>query len=548
MFSKKSLSASMLALVFALFLAAVFNVPLWRFVAAEQSWGFALRCFFIVAAFYAAVLGVFALPRIQKPVIGILLFISAAVSYFIKKYGIFIDVDMVRNAMQTDQAEARDLMGASFFGWMFVFCVIPAAVLWFMRPVYQGFGAKSALRYAALPALSAALMLGLVWSGLQELAPFYRNHREVRHMIVPYNALAATIKYTRTDILPSAPKAPHVSSPASLRPRADDSARQVVVFVVGETARAANFSLGGYGRATNPALQSRNDIIYFDQFTSCGTHTAYSLPCMFSSLNRKEFNLDKFDQNDDLIHLMSNAGVQTIWVDNNSGCKGVCDSREMMREDALAKSYPQYCKQGECYDGVLVAALKDALKRSGDLFIVLHQKGSHGPLYHKRVPGEFARFQPVCAQSDLSKCSSETIVNAYDNTILYTDHVLNAVIDALKGEQQASMFYASDHGESLGEGGLYLHGAPYVIAPSEQTHIPAVLWMSQGDIANQHVDQRCLRDQASMSLSHDNIFPTLLDLQQVETKALKRDMSLLNSCKHVRSANLLLGKVKPAAQ
>ncbi len=540
MFFEKKLSPSALALGYALVLAAPFNMPLWHFIAAEQGWMFAGRCFFIAAAFYAAVLGMFALPYIQKPIIGILLFISAAASYFIRKYGIFIDADMIRNAMQTDRAEAGDLIGSSFFVWMLAFFAVPAAVLWFLRPAYHDRGLTSALRYAAFPVLSAMLMLGIVWSGLQELAPFYRNHREVRHMIVPYNAVAAAVKYARMDILPPPAKAVHVPSAVSLHPAVAGSGRRVVVFVVGETARAANFSLGGYGRETNPALKNRQDIVYFGHFTSCGTHTAYSLPCMFSRLNRQDFSLDKFDQNDDLMRLVANAGVHTLWLDNNSGCKGVCDGHETLGEEALAKKYPQYCQDGECYDGILVEALKDALKRTGDLFIVLHQKGSHGPLYHRRVPAAFARFQPACKEADLSKCSAEEIVNAYDNTILYTDHILDGVIDALRGEQQASMFYAADHGESLGEGGIYLHGAPYIIAPAEQTHIPAALWMSQTGLADRNIDQDCLRNAAKLPFSHDNIFPTLLDLQQVDTIALDRKMSVLDGCRRLRSAHLLL--------
>lgn len=530
MLSKVKIPATALAVTTSLFLTIACNIPLWRFFEAEHGSLFALRCLAIIAAFYCFILGLLALPRIQKPAIGLLLLISAAASYFINKYGVFIDSEMIRNATQTDNAEVRDLLGPSFFMWMTALFVTPTALLYLTQPAYPAFSAKAVIAYARLPLVSAIVLLGLVWGGMQELAPFYRNHREVRHMIVPYNAVAAAIKYTRTDILPSAPKKIHLASPSTRIPRPEGNPRQVVVLVVGETARAANFSLGGYARETNPQLQARNDIVYFDNFTSCGTHTAYSLPCMFSSLGRKDFKLDQFNQHDDLLSLIANAGINTLWIDNNSGCKGVCNGTEIIREADLAASYPQYCQSGECHDGVLVEALQKALKRKGDLFIVLHQKGSHGPLYHKRVPAEFARFQPACDKADLAKCTQEKIVNAYDNTILYTDHVLNGVIEALKGEELASMLYASDHGESLGEKGMYLHGAPYMLAPSEQTHIPAILWMSKGSITDDTTDPDCMKIQSSLPHSHDNIFATLLDLNQVKATTQQPENSLLNKC------------------
>ena len=505
---------------------------------AEQGGMFTLRCLVVVVAFYGVILGLCAWPRIQKPTIGALLLIGAMASYFISKYGIYVDSEMIRNAMQTDHAEATDLMGASFAGWMLALFCIPALLLWRTNVAYTAYGFKSALLHLRMPAICLIIMFATLWSGMQEFAPFYRNHREVRHMITPYNAIAAVIKYTRTDLLPKPAKQMHIASPSYHAPRAQDAPRNVVVLVVGETARAANFSLGGYERETNPELQNRNDIVYFDQFTSCGTHTAYSLPCMFSSLSRKNFSLDKFSQNDDLMSLVAGAGVTSIWVDNNSGCKGVCNGMEIVREADLAKNYPQHCQSGECYDGALVEALKTALKRKGDLFIVLHQKGSHGPLYHKRVPAEFAQFQPVCHQADLGKCSDQEITNAYDNTILYTDHVLNGLIEALGQEQSAALFYSSDHGESLGEKGMYLHGAPYMLAPSEQTHIPAVMWLSQDMRNAQRIEWACLQKQADVPLSHDNIFATLLQLNQVETATRKEADSILSGCRPRKTVSL----------
>jgi lipid A ethanolaminephosphotransferase len=536
---KLKLSATPLALISALFITLVCNGPLWTFLAHEQGVGFAARCMLIIVAFYSLVLALFALPRIQKPLIATLLLVSATASYFISKYGILIDSEMVRNALQTDHAETRDLLGSSFLLWMVTFFVMPTSLLWLTEITYPTYNWQTAFRHLQMPMLCLVVLLGTAWSGMQELAPFYRNHREVRHMIVPFNVIAAAVKYTRTDLLPASQQQPHFASFSSQMPRAEGMPRRVVVFVVGETARAANFSLGGYQRQTNPVLARRDDIVYFEQFTSCGTATAFSLPCMFSSLGRSDFSLDKFAQHDDLMALIANAGVNTLWVDNNSGCKGVCSGHEIIREVGLAKAYPDQCPKGECYDGALVDALKTALKRKGDLFIVLHQKGSHGPLYYKRTPEAFAKFQPVCRQADLGKCTQEQIINAYDNSIAYTDHVLNSLIETLAGERSASLLYSSDHGESLGEKGMYLHGAPYIIAPSEQTHIPAVLWMSKGATSELQIDSACMQAQAQTSFSHDNLFSTLLQLNQIQTPAFKASDSMLGDCTKKQSVSLM---------
>lgn len=536
---KLKLSATSLALISTLFITLVCNGPLWTFLAHEQGVGFAARCMLIIVAFYSLVLVLFALPRIQKPLIAALLLVSATASYFISKYGILIDSEMVRNALQTDHAETRDLLGSSFFVWMITFFVIPVSLLWWAEITYPTYSWRTAFRHLQLPSLCLVVLIGSAWSGMQELAPFYRNHREVRHMIVPFNAIAAAVKYTRTDLLPTPQQRPHFASFSSQIPRADNTSRRVVVFVVGETARAANFSLGSYQRQTNPTLARRDDIVYFEQFTSCGTATVFSLPCMFSSLKRNDFSLGKFARNDDLMSLIANAGVNTLWIDNNSGCKGVCSGHEIIREADLVKAYPDQCPNGECYDGALVGALKTALKRKGDLFIILHQKGSHGPLYYKRTPEVFAKFQPVCRQADLGKCTQEQIINAYDNSIAYTDHVLNSLIEALGEERSATLLYSSDHGESLGEKGMYLHGAPYIIAPSEQTHIPALLWMSKEATSELQIDAACMHAQATTDFSHDNLFSTLLQLNQIQTPAFKAFDSLLGDCTKKQSVSLV---------
>ena len=162
-----------------------------------------------------------------------------------------------------------------------------------------------------------------------------------------------------------------------------------------------------------------------------------------------------------------------------------------------------------------------------DVLIVLHSMGSHGPAYYKRYPEQFEVFLPVCRTNQLNECSDEEISNAYDNTILYTDYFLSKVIGLLKNNSQESdtaMFYISDHGESLGEGGLYLHGMPYFMAPDEQINIPAFMWFDEG--LTKVFDIDAIKKNSELAKSHDNLFHTLLGLMDVETELYQKEMDI----------------------
>ena len=168
-----------------------------------------------------------------------------------------------------------------------------------------------------------------------------------------------------------------------------------------------------------------------------------------------------------------------------------------------------------------------------DLFIVLHQKGSHGPAYYKRTPDNFHKFKPICKSIELQQCSSEEITNGYDNTILYTDYFLSQVISILKENNDAdtAMFYVSDHGQSLGEDGIYLHGMPYLVAPKHQKHIPMIIWLSENFTMDFGIDKGCVSKQVEKEFSHDNLFHSILDLLKIDTKALKNSLSFFQNCK-----------------
>jgi len=313
----------------------------------------------------------------------------------------------------------------------------------------------------------------------------------------------------------------------------------LVVLVVGETARAANWGLNGYRRATTPQLAAMPELISFAQVTSCGTNTEVSLPCMFSPWGRRQYDEARVRRSESLLHVVQRAGVNVFWRDNQSGCKGVCDG--IPHEVVDPRQSPALCEEGRCLDEALLVGLERRLQRpdGGDQFLVLHQLGNHGPAYDKRYPDAFRRFTPVCATADLRRCSREQIVNAYDNALLYTDHVLARTIAWLREHgagRDTALIYVSDHGESLGENGLYLHGLPYAIAPDVQTQVPMLLWLSPGIAETQGIDTACVRQRAAQPAAHDHLFHSLLGLLDVSTSLYDPAMDLLQPCRRPPAA------------
>jgi lipid A ethanolaminephosphotransferase len=305
----------------------------------------------------------------------------------------------------------------------------------------------------------------------------------------------------------------------------------LVLLVVGETARAANFSLGGYARETNPRLKQRG-VFYFTDVQACGTATAVSVPCMFSDLPREEFRLAQANHRDTVLDMLARSGLPVTWVDNQSGCKKVC--ARVPTEEAR-RYHPESCSDGECLDDALLHVLEAKLPRvDRDSLLVLHAMGSHGPTYYRRVTPEHEPFKPTCPTERIETCSDEQITNSYDNSIAYTDHVLAGLIDQLAAQQQrvdSVLLYVSDHGESLGENGLYLHGQPYFIAPDVQKKVPMLLWLSSGTPARLKLDTACLSNRLGLRHSHDNLSHTLLGLVDVSTSVYRPELDALRACR-----------------
>jgi len=308
---------------------------------------------------------------------------------------------------------------------------------------------------------------------------------------------------------------------------------ELIIMVLGETARADRFSLNGYEKETNPLLK-KEDIVNFSNMYSCGTSTAESVPCMFSIFGKADYDYKKGISTQNVLDVLNHTNdIKILWRDNNSDSKGVALRVDF--EDYRTSKTNTICDDVECRDEGMLIGLEDYIKnnKGKDIFIILHQMGNHGPAYYKRYPKEFEKFTPVCKSNQLEECTKEEVSNAYDNAILYTDYFLSKVINFLKpysADYETAMIYMSDHGESLGENGIYLHGLPYFMAPVEQKHIGSLMWFGGEDI-KEDVDVEKLSSYKNQFFSQDNLFHTLLGLFEVETDVYKKEMDILHNAK-----------------
>lgn len=502
-----------------------------------------IATFLILVLVLNALLTLFAFRPVLKPVL-ILLFIATSIAaYFMNHYGVAIDAAMLQNVFETDLREASELLNWSLVLTVLVLGVLPSVLLWRVRLVAPSM-VRNLLVKSGIVSLSLVLAAGLLLAFYKSYAPAFREHRELRLLMTPTNYLNAASSFLRGKARPVV-VAP-IGTDAIKGPAwAGVGRKSVTVIVVGETARAMNFSLNGYARETNPLLSKQEGLVNFSEVTSCGTATAVSVPCVFSSLGRKYYSESKAKSQQGLLDVLAHAGFDVLWRDNNSGCKGTCD-RVQYEDLSQPVAGDPFCNQEECFDERLLERLPQIIRASqNDLVIVLHQKGSHGPAYWKRYPDAFARWGPVCKTSDLEKCPTADIVAAYDNSILYTDYFLSRTIDILRksgGEEgvDTAFMYFSDHGESLGEKNLYLHGAPYIISPIEQRHVPFMLWLSDGFLSRFRIDAKCLAARAGQSFSHDDVFHSILGMLNVSTAVYNPALDIFHACNRTARATAVI--------
>ena len=537
--ARRRRSPIFLALCGSLWLGIVGNWVLFRALLGLdelRSWrgaGFVLGVALMLVGVHLALLALAAWPRTIKPALGVLLLAAALGTHFMARYGVVIDPTMMVNALQTDAHEVADLVDASLAIDLVLLAVLPLWLLW-RTPLQRLPVSAQALRNAA--ALVGGLWLagGLGVVVFADLSSTMRNHKSLRYMVNPLNSVYALGRLAgERGRHPAAPPAP-IGDDARLVQRAPGGKPPLLLLVVGETARADHFSHNGYARPTN-AHTAGLGMVSFAQVTSCGTSTAASLPCMFSHLGRAAANRG---EHQNLLDLLQQAGLAVLWLDNQSGCKGVCDRVP----HAFAQQPPPgaahaagVCDGSGCFDAALLTGLDqrlDALpreRRERGVVLVLHMMGSHGPAYFKRSPRSAKVFGPECTSSALQDCDRRSLVNAYDHSIAYTDRVLADAVRWLDAQRDYAplLLYVSDHGESLGENNLYLHGMPHAIAPREQTHVPMLLWLPAAAAAQ----RECLRERRQVPLSHDNLFHSVLGLVNVGSSVYRSGLDIVERCR-----------------
>jgi len=519
----------------ALYFSTVSSAAFWR--AANRTGAFAdsgglltaASLLILATSLHVLLLRPLAWRRLLKPVLSAALLLAAGVAYFAWHYGVHYDTSIARSSLATDRREAFELVTPALIGHLLLYGGVPIALLSWVRLAPRS--TAQAWRGFAI-SLGAALLLLLVGAlaRFQDVSALMRTNTSLRYLVTPANAMVSTATVLARDLGGTATRVRQIVAPDARLAHGEPPRPHVLVIVVGETARAKNWGLNGHVRQTTPRL-ARQDVVNFSDVTACGSSTEVSLPCMFSAYGREDYSRRRIRGSESLLHVLDRAGIDVLWRDNQGGCKGTCDGLpfQSFRDGAGMMT----CPAGACPDSILLAGLEGVLAASRrDLVIVLHPLGNHGPAYYLRYPERLRRFLPDCRSADLGDCTREEIANAYDNALLATDELLDATVDLLKRQPglDTALLYVSDHGESLGENGLYLHGLPYPIAPAEQLKVPMVAWLSDGFAKSRGIDGACLRARATRPTQHDHLFHSVLGLMQVRTRAYRDALDVFAAC------------------
>ena len=527
----RGLTVTELIFAVSVFLVLCCNISFFRrlFEIYPPTWGklpFLGSVFLALVCATALIFLILGARRALKPFLVAALLVSSVAAYFMDTFNVVIDVEMIRTVFQTNVAEASDLLSWKLAARFLLLGVLPSILVCKAR-IRRHDSLKAA--FVSRLKVIAALVVVFIAMGIAFPANYYtffRMHKRVQMYTNPGSWIFHTTEYVLDTLKPQ-------RETTIVRPIGTDAAipdwdtdRELIILVVGEAVRADRFSLNGYEKETNPLL-AREDVISFSNFYSSGTMTSFSVPCMFSMYGRKEYSDKKGRETENLLDVLTHAGANVLWRENNSSSKGVAD--RVAYEDFRTPKGNPVCDV-ECRDEGMLSGLQEYIDgtKEGDILIVLHQMGNHGPAYYKRYPKRFEKFTPVCETSELADCTSEQIENAYNNAILYTDYFLSQVIELLKqntGKFETAMFFVGDHGESLGESGVYLHGLPYMMAPDAQKHVPAIMWFGESF----RIDTASLKAKADQPFSHDHLFHTVLGMMEIESEVYDKELDIISS-------------------
>ncbi len=521
-------------LVYSFFTTIIFNTKFFHAVhEIDKSAISVIVSFIIILCIYNILFTLFFQRKLTKFFAIFFLFGNAGTLYFMNTYNVAIDKVMLLNVRETNFNETLELLNIVWFSYLIILGLLPTIIIIKTKINYGKLGKE--LLYKGISILiSFIIAISIILITYKGLSSTTRQNKRLKHILLPFNYLDASFGLLKKQFKQKTYTFEDITTDIVYNRKNSNNKKNLVIFVVGEASRDKNWSLSSYGRDTNRYLENK-DLIYYKNFFSCGTSTAISVPCMFSSLSRDDFDIEKRDVYSNLLDFLKKANFYILWRENNSDCKGVC-KRHNEEDFTKDKSNKKYCNDKECFDEILLDGLQEKINNlnTENNFIVLHQKGSHGPAYYLRYPTEFKKYEPTCNSEYFNKCKNEEIINSYDNTINYTSYVLNKTIDILKANEDkynVALIYVSDHGQSLGEKGMYLHGAPYMFSPEEQRHIPFFMWFSNDFKKEFKINEECLKNKSNQEYSHDNIFHSILGLFNIKTKYYNKELDIFYECR-----------------
>ncbi|CAG5003292.1 Phosphoethanolamine transferase EptA [Dyadobacter sp. CECT 9275] len=436
---------------------------------------------------------------VGKVLLSILFIINSVAVYFVNTYSIILDESMIGNVLNTKYEEAASFFSVKLLVYLIFLGIIPSLYITKIKIIYSAWK-----KFLVNTSLMLVFLLALIFANASNWLWVDKNAKELIGLAMPWSYVVNTMRFyihehdknKKEILLPDA--------------TIKDSQKSIVVLVIGESARSQNFSLYGYKRNTNPFLSKIHNVFHFNA-TSAATYTTAGVKSILAHSG-----------SDELYEILPNYlyrnNVEVIWRTTNWGEPPVHIKDYQDRNVLMSK-----CKGEGCgYDEILLYGLREQIEasRNNKILVVLHTSTSHGPTYSKKYPRQFETFKPVCNSVELGECSHDELINAYDNTIVYTDYVLSRVIEELKRfkDYNSTMIFVSDHGESLGEKNLYMHGLPLSIAPKEQYEIPFIVWLPDGS--------RQLKPNKMLSQNH--VFHSVLSFLNIQSPIYDEKMNIFS--------------------
>ncbi|MCW8327672.1 phosphoethanolamine--lipid A transferase [Photobacterium sp. SDRW27] len=540
--SSRELTLISFPLLLAVYFTLVVNLPLLSELSAILSKlesvkiGFVLSIPLFFLAAFNFIFNLFCWPYFARPFFIVLLIVSSMVSYAMYNYGVIFDYGMIENIFETDTSEATSYLSSYSVVWTTLMGSLPALFIWKVK-FKTSYGPMKLVLFKLISMLVSLVVIAIIaFFFYKDYSSVGRNNSYLKKMIIPTHYVYSAVKYVNNTYFSEPIEYQQIGLDAKQADSALASSENkptLFVFVLGETARSQNYELNGYNRPTNQYTRDL-DVISFQDVSSCGTATAVSVPCMFSAMPKRNYSKPIANNQDNFLDIMQRAGISLLWKENDGGDKGVAKHIPMQKIERKEKN--EYCNGSTCYDMALLDNFENDIEAmQGNRMLTMHLIGSHGPTYYQRYPEDKRFFTPDCPRSDIENCGVDEIINTYDNTILYTDYVLSETIAKLKkleSRYNTALLYISDHGESLGENGLFLHGTPYSLAPEYQTKVPMMAWFSEGFKQSKHINASCLKQAAKQnSYSQDNIFHSMLGIMDVETDVYQAGMDVFSTCR-----------------